>query len=127
VAGLLLIMGATATWWQLQVNREGQITERPSLAIDRLGSQTSDVRLGGTFTLERVAKDSPAGQDTVAAVLSAFIRTHAPWMVGAPNGPEHPTATVDDRLPWPEHRSPDVSTAVWLLGRRPLSREAPRL
>jgi hypothetical protein len=127
VAGLLLIVGAIATWRQVQVNREGQITERFSRAIDQLGSQTPDVRLGGIFTLERIAKDSLADRNTVAAVLSAFIRTHAPWMVGAPNGPEHPTVTVDHRLPWLEHRSPDVSTAVWLLGRRPPSRDAPGL
>jgi Pentapeptide repeats (8 copies) len=127
VAGLLLVAGAIATWRQVQVNREGQITERFTRAIDQLGSQTPDVRLGGIFTMERIAKDSPADRNTVAAVLSAFVRTHAPWMVGAADGPEHPTATVDERLPWLEHRAPDVSTAIWLLGRRPPSRDAPRL
>jgi hypothetical protein len=127
VAGLLLVAGAIATWRQVQVSREGQITERFTRAIDQLGSQTPDVRLGGIFTMERIAKDSPADRNTVAAVLSAFVRTHAPWMVGAADGPEHPTATVDERLPWLEHRAPDVSTAIWLLGRRPPSRDAPRL
>jgi hypothetical protein len=94
IAGLLLLAGAVATWRQVQVNREGQITERFTRAIDQLGSSTTDVRLGGIFTLARIAKDSPADRPTVATVLAAFVRTHAPWMVGAPDGPEHPTATV---------------------------------
>jgi Pentapeptide repeats (8 copies) len=127
IAGLLLLAGAVATWRQVQVNREGQITERFTRAIDQLGSTTPDVRLGGIFTLERIAKDSPADRPTVATVLAAFVRSHAPWMVGAPDGPEHPTATVDERLPWLQHRAPDVGTAIWLLGRRPPSPDTPRL
>jgi hypothetical protein len=34
---------------QLQVNREGQITERFTRAIDQLGSEALDVRLGGSM------------------------------------------------------------------------------
>jgi hypothetical protein len=94
VAGLLLVAGAIATWRQVQVNREGQITERFSRAIDQLGSRAPDVRLGGIFTLERIARDSPADRWTVAEILGALVRTHAPWLVGAPDGPQHPTPTV---------------------------------
>jgi uncharacterized protein YjbI with pentapeptide repeats len=121
VAGLLLVAGAVATWRQIQVSREGQITERFTRAIDQLGSAQPEVRLGGIYALERIAKDSPADRRTVAAVLAALVRTHAPWMVGAPNGPEHPSATVDERLPWLEHRAVDVQAALWVLSRRPPS------
>jgi hypothetical protein len=123
VAGLLLVAGAVATWRQVQVSREGQITERFTRAIDQLGSAQPEVRLGGIYALERIAKDSPADRRTVAAVLAALVRTHAPWMVGAPNGPEHPSATVDERLPWLEHRAVDVQAALWVLSRRPPSRD----
>jgi hypothetical protein len=123
VAGLLLVAGAIATWRQIQVSREGQITERFTRAIDQLGSAQPEVRLGGIYALERIAKDSPADRRTVAAVLAALVRTHAPWMVGAPNGPEHPSATVDERLPWLEHRAVDVQAALWVLSRRPPSRD----
>lgn len=34
LAGLLVIAGAVATWRQVQVNREGQITERFTRAVD---------------------------------------------------------------------------------------------
>lgn len=121
VAGLLLVAGAIATWRQVQVNREGQITERFSRAIDQLGSKAPDVRLGGIFTLERIARDSPADRWTVAEVLGAFVRTHAPWLVGAPDGPQHPTPSVDRQLPWLHHRAPDIQAALVLLGHRPAS------
>jgi Pentapeptide repeats (8 copies) len=126
-AGALLVLGVVATWRQVQVSREGQITERFSRAIDHLGADKPDVRLGGLYTLERIAKDSPADRGTVTAVLGAFVRSHAPWLVGAPNGPEHPSPTVDDKLPWLEHRLPDVQTAMWVLGRRPPSQDEPQL
>ena len=127
VAGLLLIVGAIATWRQVQVNREGQITERFPVPSTSSAARRLTCGLVASSPWSASPRTPPADRNTVAAVLSAFIRTHAPWMVGVPNGPEHPTATVDGRLPWLEHRSPDVSTAVWLLGRRPPSRDAPRL
>ena len=64
VAGLLLVAGAVATWRQIQVSREGQITERFTRAIDQLGSAHPEVRLGGIYALERTAKDSPANRRT---------------------------------------------------------------
>jgi Pentapeptide repeats (8 copies) len=119
VAGLLLVVGAVATWRQLQISREGQITERFSRAVDQLGSDKLDVRLGGLYTLERIAADSPADRRTIQAILGAYVRTHAPWLVGSPEGPVHPTPTVDRRLPWLQHRAADVQAAMILLGRRP--------
>jgi hypothetical protein len=123
VAGLLLVAGAIATWRQVQVSREGQLTERFATAIDHLGSDKAEVRLGGIYTLERIAKNSSADRQTVQSVLAASVRTHAPWLVGAPNGPQHPTLKVDPSLPWLWHRAPDVQTAMWVLGRRPPARD----
>lgn len=126
-AGGLLVAGVAATLWQVQVSRQGQLTERFARAVDHLGGDKPNVRVGGIYTLERIAKDSRPDRATVAAVLGAFIRNHAPWMVGAPGGPAHPTPTVDEQLPWLEHRAPDVNTAVVVLGRRPRSRREPEL
>jgi Pentapeptide repeats (8 copies) len=118
IAGALLVAGAIATWRGVHVSREGQITERFSRAVDHLGSDNPDVRLGGIYTLERIAKDSEADRRTVQSVLGAFVRNHAPWPVGAPDGPEHPTATVDEHMQRLEFRKPDVQAAIWVLGRR---------
>jgi hypothetical protein len=127
VAGVLLVLGVVATWRQVRVSREGQITERFSRAVDHLGGDKPDVQMGGIYTLERIAKDSPADRATVTVVLGAFVRSHAPWLVGAPDGPEHPSPTVDRQLPWLEHRVPEVQAAMWVLGRRPRSRDEPQL
>ena len=118
IAGVLLAAGAIAAWRQVQVSREGQITERFSRAVDHLGSNNRDVRLGGIYTLEHIAKDSPSDRRTVQSVLGAFVRNHAPWPVGAPVGPEHPTARVDERVQRLQYRAPDVQGAVGVLGRR---------
>ncbi len=62
---------------QLQVNREGQITERFTRAIDQLGSEQLDVRVGGIYALERIAKDSKPDHSPVVEILSAFLRGHS--------------------------------------------------
>ncbi|MER6186796.1 pentapeptide repeat-containing protein [Streptomyces sp. NPDC001652] len=118
LGGLVVVAGAAVGWQQFRLAREGQITERFTRAIDHLGSETLDVRLGGIYALERVAKNSPDDQPTVTDILCAFVREHARWPVGAPDGPEHPTRTVDSHMPWLTSRAPDVQTALYVLGRR---------
>ncbi|MFD6285348.1 pentapeptide repeat-containing protein [Streptomyces sp. NPDC060205] len=119
IGGLVVVAGAAVGWQQLRLAREGQITERFTRAIDHLGSETLDVRLGGIYALERVAKNSPDDRPTVTDALCAFVREHARWPVGAPDGPEHPTPTVDRQVPWLTTRAPDVQTAMHVLARRP--------
>jgi hypothetical protein len=83
LAGTALLSGLYFTWRTLQVNREGQLTERFTRAIDQLGA-TDDktgeprlaLRLGGIYALERIDKESPerAYHRTVVEVLTAYIR-----------------------------------------------------
>jgi hypothetical protein len=123
LGGLLLAAGAIATWQQVKISREGQITDRFTHAIDQLGSDKPIVRLGGIRALERIAKNSKVDRATIAYVLGAFVRTQTPWLVDSPGGPQHPTPTVDEQLPWLEHRAADVQTAMWVLGGRPAAQE----
>lgn len=118
LAGFFVIAGAVAAWQQIQVNRDGQITERFAVSIDQLGSDKLELRLGGIYALERIAKNSPRDRPAVSAILGAFVRSHAAWPVDSPDGPEHPTSTVDVTLPWLTTRIPDVQTAMHVLGRR---------
>ena len=60
-------------------------------------------------------------------ILTAFVREHAPWLVGSPGGPVHPTPELDDKLPWLSNRANDVQTAMHVLARRPVHRGEPRL
>ncbi|MFF7889256.1 pentapeptide repeat-containing protein [Streptomyces sp. NPDC020794] len=121
--GLFVLAGVAAAWQQIGVVREGQITDRFTRATDQLGSDKLDVRLGGIYALERIARNSPADRWTVTVLLAAFVRDHAAWAVGSPDGPLHPTAAIDERLPWLQSRANDVQAAMTVLGRRPKSLE----
>lgn len=60
-----------------QLTEQGQVTDRYTRAIEQLGSQELDVRIGGIYARERVAFDSPRDHPTVMEVLCAFTRTLA--------------------------------------------------
>ncbi len=71
---------------QLQQAEQGQITDRFTSAIEQLGSDKLEIRLGGIYALERIAGDSLAmesspGRDyaTIMEVLTAYVRENAPW------------------------------------------------
>jgi Pentapeptide repeats (8 copies) len=128
LGGLLVIAGVIATWRQIQVNRDGQITERFTRAIDQLGSDKPDVRIGGIYALERIARNSPTDQPAVTDVLTEFVRSHAPWVTRTPGSPDpHPTASVDMTTPWLRDRAPDAQAALNVLGRRRTAPDDDRL
>jgi uncharacterized protein YjbI with pentapeptide repeats len=92
-----------------EITEEGQVTDRYTKAIEQLGSTTVDVRIGGIYALERVARDSPKDHPTVMEVLAAFIREHS-------RDPYTRPAPVAD-TPEPVTR-PDIQAAVTVIGRR---------
>ncbi|MFH9250887.1 pentapeptide repeat-containing protein [Streptomyces lydicus] len=83
--GLAALAALLFTWMQvgqaskeLRISEQGQITSRFNAAITNLGSQSMDLRLGGIYALERIMQDSSRDHPTVVAVLSAYVRQHAP-------------------------------------------------
>ena len=92
------------------------MADRYAKAIELLGSQEIDVRIGGIYALERVIRDSPEDHPTVMEVLIAFIRENSKeqW---PPRGP-------DGRVPGRWTR-PDVQAAVTVVGRRDAERDIP--
>jgi uncharacterized protein YjbI with pentapeptide repeats len=119
IGGAVVLLGAYFAYRQLQVNREGQITERFTRATDQLGHNEVDVRMGGIYALERIANDSPRDRATIAEMLTAFVRGHAAWPASPPSGPP-----LSSETEWPvevpalEARAPDVQAAMSVLGRR---------
>ena len=91
------------------------MTDRYTKSIEQLGSDKLDVRLGGIYALERIARDSPGDRVTIGEVLTAFIRSHAPWPPSLP-GQYLQTAPID-RVPKLQTRAPDVQASLWVLGR----------
>jgi hypothetical protein len=62
-----------------ELTERGHITDRYAKAIEQLGDDTLDVRLGGIYSLEQIATDTPRDRDkfTIVEVLSAFVRVHS--------------------------------------------------
>ena len=93
----------------VQLTEQGQVTDRYTRAIEQVGSDMLDVRLGGIYALERVARDSARDYPTVMEVLAAFIREHSreKWP------PDEAGADMPERS-----TRPDVQAAVTVIGRR---------
>ena len=59
---------------QTNADRQRRITESFSKAVEQLGSDKLEVRLGGIYSLERISKESPDDYWTVMENLTAFVR-----------------------------------------------------
>jgi hypothetical protein len=110
-AGLFAAGALVYTARNFSLARQGQVTDRHTKAIEQLGSTNLDVRLGGIYALERIARDSARDLPTITNVLSAFIRQHSeqPVPLQAPP-PTPPISTIDD------HKQPDVQAAAAVIG-----------
>jgi hypothetical protein len=116
VGGSLLLLGLYFTWRTVEsaektlaATREGQIADRYAKAIEQLGSDNVTVRLGGIYSLERLALDSDRDYGAVIQMLAAFVRQRSPW----PPMDHSLIVQTLERLP------EDVQTALTVLGRRP--------
>jgi hypothetical protein len=79
LAGLVLAVGAFYTGRTFALNREGQITERFTRAVEQLANEKLDLQLGGIYALERIAQDSKTHYEPVMEVLTAFLRENTRW------------------------------------------------
>ncbi len=79
---------------QVRLTEQGQITERFTRAVGQLGATDDqgnprlEIRLGGIYSLERIAKDSEADHWTVMEILTAYVRENARWRPDADAGAE---------------------------------------
>ena len=64
---------------QTNADRQRRITESFSKAVEQLGSDKLEVRLGGIYSLERISKESPDDYWTVMENLTAFVRERSRW------------------------------------------------
>jgi hypothetical protein len=136
LAGLIATVGAVFTGLTYRLNqkgheldRAGQITERFTRAIDQLGNESLDVRLGGIYALERIARDSAEDHPQVMEVLAAYVRQNAP----APHmtaerlkrmrGEEALPDEAVSELPKRRTVATDINAAVSVVARRDASRD----
>ena len=77
VAGLGFIGTAYLAWRNLQLTEAKNVTDRFSKAVEMLADEKLEVRLGGIYSLERIARDSKADHPVVIEVLTAFVRARS--------------------------------------------------
>jgi hypothetical protein len=114
----------------IRITNEGQITDRFTKAIDQLGSPQLELRLGGIYALERIARDSEKDYWPIMEVLTTFVRVHAPIAQTGdqppkPDGVNRPfshKANSHSAVPLAVP-SPDVQAILTVIGRRNLSFE----
>jgi hypothetical protein len=119
----------TGVWFSYQQSRiaeQGQVTDRFAKAVEQLGSlgpDKIDVRLGGIYSLERLARDSRADQPAIIEVLSAYVRGQAPASGSDSSGHGHCEGDSDGSLAMPI----DIQAAVTVLGRRNPDADGPTI
>jgi hypothetical protein len=122
LGGLLALggvaIGAAMTVRQVRANREGNTIGLFTKAIDQLASEQLSVRHGGVYALEHLCELDDRYHGHVHALLTAFVRQHAPWP------PVKPAAELDEeRARFHGGLADDVGAAIGALGRQSMITE----
>ncbi|MCZ8024437.1 MAG: pentapeptide repeat-containing protein [Microcystis sp. LE19-10.1B] len=117
LAGIGLIVNYFNSQAEMQLTQQRLITERFSKAVEQIGSGKEEVVIGGIYSLERIAKDSPKDQWTIMEVLTSYIRKNSP----IPSNIQQLKPEAEEREKTPE-KLPSVSipvqAALTVIGRR---------
>jgi uncharacterized protein YjbI with pentapeptide repeats len=137
VALVVIILGAVAgavalyllrstTHERREENRERLLIERFMRAVDQLGHPALDVRLGGIYSLERLARESPEHHPPTIEILAAYVREHAPSPTqgsGRAGNGARPGSGAGHRGETRSRPPTDVQAALTVLGRRQLEQD----
>ena len=133
LGGVAFLTGGYFTWRNfnlaqesLRVSQQGQITDRFTKAIEQLGAVDSqgkpkfEVRLGGIYSLEAIAKDSKDLHWPIMEVLCSYVRGNAPAQPPAnPASAGQKKSGSQGTTSQPEvHPRADIQAILTVLGRR---------
>jgi pentapeptide repeat protein len=116
LVGLLALggvaLGAWVTFGQVRASREGNTIGLYIKAIELLASDDASVRMGGVYAMEMLCGLDGDYCGQVGALLTTFVRSHAPWP------PTKPEAEVDaERARFTGGAADDVGAALAALSR----------
>jgi hypothetical protein len=85
LGAVVVLAGAYVGWRQLQHNieatqaqmelqRQGTVTDRYTRAVDQLASTDQTIRVGAIHALNRIAHEAVPERDGVAALLATYVR-----------------------------------------------------
>ena len=103
------IIAGIGFYLNYQQGQEKLVTERFSTSVAQIGNTKEVVRIGGIYSLERIAKDSPKDHWTIMEVLTAYIRQ---------NSPLPPKGKAASPIPI------DIQSALTVIGRRNSKQES---
>ena len=119
LGGLFFLVTAGLTLKNLQLTEDKSVTDRFSKAVEMLADEKLEMRLGGIYSLERIARDSKEDHPVVMEVLTAFVRDRT----GKPEDVQHGSSANQqqsqgageklDRKP-----GQDIQSALTVIGRR---------
>jgi hypothetical protein len=104
---------------QTEADTQRRITESFARAIEQLGSEQLEVRLGGIHTLARIALESPADHWPIMETLTAFVREKA--RLPYPN--DKAVEALKEKEQETGRTPPDVQAALTAIGRRCLEHD----
>jgi Pentapeptide repeats (8 copies) len=121
LGGAVLLIGLYFTLRNLQLTQDKQITEHYTRAVEQLGSDKLELRLGGIYALERIARDSERDHWPIMEILTAYVREHAPWKGEEQHSqieifPSETQPMWDDRSP--PKLATDIQAILTVVGRR---------
>ena len=106
LGGAALLTGLYLTLDKLKGTLEAQLADRLTQAVDQLRDHNPEVRLGGIYALERLARTSESEYWPIMEILTSFVRERA-------------SVTKNQSLKEPPLRlAPDIQAALDVIGRR---------
>ena len=133
LGGVAFLTGGYFTWRNfnlaqesLRVSQQGQITDRFTKAIEQLGAVDSqgkpkfEVRLGGIYSLEAIAKDSKDLHWPIMEVLCSYVRGNAPAqpLANAASADQKKSGSQGTTSQHEVHPCADIQAILTVLGRR---------
>ena len=103
-----LLAGFYFTLDKLRVTTESHLADRFTQAVEQVASENLEVRLGGIYALERIARGSESDYWPVMELLTTYVRERAPWKESRPPDEEPPARKL----------AADIQAALTVLGRR---------
>jgi hypothetical protein len=100
---------------QVEADRERRITDNFTRAVDQLGSDKLETRLGAIYALERIARESKADHWPIMETLTAYVRERSRWIE-----PSQAAEGISKQLEWLDDIQPatDVHAVLTVIGRR---------
>jgi hypothetical protein len=106
LGGAVLLAGFYVTLRELRTTLELQLADRLTQAVDQIRDDNLEIRLGGIYALERLARRSEKDYWPIMEILATYVRERA-------------SVRKTQRLKEPPGRLvPDIQAALDVMGRR---------